>query len=203
MAATKRRQVRPAVRALIGRLQVPLRQLGGDAEAAGDPPQVRACRSMTDFLVKRDDLRECRIAESEPPELGAGPGAAAGRQLRADRQQRHLRGDGRGDVLLGLLPRRGRLGTGADVGLRRGRAQRGRGGRGGDAGLRVPAALLPPGGRRRPAPTSGGFVDGSPHRAALPSAYHRYLATERRPLLPGRHRGRSRCCCGRSSSPRS
>ena len=27
---------------------------------------------MSDFLVKRDDLRECRIAESEPPEVGPG-----------------------------------------------------------------------------------------------------------------------------------
>ena len=27
---------------------------------------------MTDFLVKRDDLRECRIAESEAPEVGPG-----------------------------------------------------------------------------------------------------------------------------------
>ena len=48
-----------------------------------------------------------------------------------------------------------------------------------------------------------GFVDGSPHRAALPSAYHRYLADRHRPLLPAGHRGRCRCCCGRSSSPRS
>ena len=27
---------------------------------------------MSDFLVKRDDLRECRIAESEPPEVEPG-----------------------------------------------------------------------------------------------------------------------------------
>ena len=27
---------------------------------------------MTDFLVKRDDIRECRIADSEPPELEPG-----------------------------------------------------------------------------------------------------------------------------------
>ncbi len=27
---------------------------------------------MSDFLVKRDDLRECRIAESEVPELEQG-----------------------------------------------------------------------------------------------------------------------------------
>ena len=27
---------------------------------------------MSDFLVKRDDLRECRVAESEAPELAPG-----------------------------------------------------------------------------------------------------------------------------------
>lgn len=27
---------------------------------------------MTDFLVKRDDLRECRVAESAVPEIGEG-----------------------------------------------------------------------------------------------------------------------------------
>ncbi len=145
---------------------------------------------MSDFLVKRDDLRECRVAESEAPALGAGPGAAAGRDLRPDREQRHLRGDGRGDVLLGLLPGRGRLGAGADVGLRRGRAQRGRRGRAGDARLRLPAPLLAPGGDARPRPASSGFVDGSPHRAALPSAYHRYLASAADPFYRRRHRGR-------------
>ena len=35
---------------------------------------------MSDFLVKRDELRECRIAESEAPDLG--PGEAL---LRVDR----------------------------------------------------------------------------------------------------------------------
>ena len=48
-----------------------------------------------------------------------------------------------------------------------------------------------------------GFVDASPHRAALPSAYHRYLASATDPFYRAGDRGRCRCSCGRSSSPRS
>src|SRR3954453_9501642 len=33
---------------------------------------VRACPDVTDFLVMRKDLRECRIAKSDPPEVADG-----------------------------------------------------------------------------------------------------------------------------------
>ena len=136
---------------------------------------------MTDFLVKRDDLRECRVAESEAARARARRGAASGRHVRSDREQRHLRGVRRDDVLLGLLPRRGRLGPGADVGLRGGGAKRGPRRRARDAAVRIPApsshlVVRPLDADER------GFVDASPHRAALPSAYHRYLATEADPF---------------------
>ena len=48
-----------------------------------------------------------------------------------------------------------------------------------EAGTRL-YGYLPPSSHLLVTPVSvdgGGFVDGSPHRAALPSAYHRYLAT--------------------------
>ena len=144
---------------------------------------------MTDFLVKRDDLRECRSRRLGAAGAGARAGAAAGRQLRPDREQHHLRGDGRGDVLLGLLPRRRRAGGGCRCGASpRSSAARPSGV---EAGTRV-YGYLPPSSHLLVTPASvdaAGFVDGSPHRAALPSAYHRYLATGARPLLPRGDRG--------------
>ena len=129
----------------------------------------------------------CRVGA---PRGRTWTGAAACRQLRADRQQRHLRRDGRGDVLLGLLPRRGRLGAGADVGFCRGRRERDRRCRGGYSGLRLPASLLAPAGdaeerqrqrlRRRLAPPGGAALGLPP----LPGQ-------QRRPLLQRRQRGRA------------
>ena len=132
----------------------------------------------------------------------ARPGAAAGRHLRADREQRHLRGDGRGDVLLGLLPRRGRLGPGADVGLRRGRAKRGRGRRARHAPVRLPAPVLAPrrdARRRRRARLRRRLAAPSGAALGLPP-----LPGEREPTpSTGRTPRRCRCSCARSSSPRS
>ena len=146
-------------------------------------------RSMTDFLVKRDEFRECRVAEGDPAEPRARAGAAAGRDLRHDLEQRHLRRLRRGDVLLGLLPdRRGGLGTAADLGLRRGREQRGRGGRGGDAPLRLPARLLAPGrhpGRRRRVRLRRRLAAQSGAALGLPPLSRQ----RRRQLLPARDRG--------------
>ena len=130
------------------------------------------------------------------------PGAAAGRHLRPHRQQRHLRGDGRGDELLELLPGRGRLRPGADLGLRRGGREQGRRGRGGHAAST--ATCLPPricwSSPAAPPPRASSTAPPtkpiSLRLPPLPGKRHR-------PLLRGRHRGASRCCCGRSSSPRS
>ena len=137
---------------------------------------------MSDFLVKRDDLRECRIVESEVPELEPGQALLRVEQLRADREQHHLCGVRAGHVLLGLLSRRGGMGPRPDVGLCRGASE---------ARPRAssPACALygylPPSSYLvvTPAHASGdGFVDGSPHRAALPSAYQSYLATDADPF---------------------
>ena len=51
-----------------------------------------------------------------------------------------------------------------------------------------------------PAASMSGVPDGSAHRVALPSAYHRYLAAMRTPFTAPTPR-RFRCCCARSFSP--
>ena len=116
---------RPAGREADLRLPAALRRGHGRVRRRGLPR-----RRLDRALTGRDRLpgqarRPARVPDRRVrgARARARPGAAAGRHLRADREQRHLRGDGRGDVLLGLLPGRRRLGPGADVGLRRGRAQ--------------------------------------------------------------------------------
>ena len=81
---------------------------------------------MSDFLVKRNDLRECRIVESGVPELEPGQallrvdsfGLTANNVTYAVLGEMH--------VLLGVLSSRERLGSCPDVGLRRGGAKRGK-----------------------------------------------------------------------------
>jgi uncharacterized protein DUF2855 len=132
---------------------------------------------MTDFLVKRDDLRECRIAESSPPTLE--PGQALLRVdtfgLTANNVTYAVMGeamsywnffpvdeDGWGRVpMWGFAEVESSEAEGVEPGTRL-------------------YGYLPPSSHLvvRPADVDGaGFVDGSPHRAALPSAYHRFLAT--------------------------
>lgn len=131
---------------------------------------------MTDFLVRRDDLRRCRVAESEPIEPGAG--------------QALLRVDSFGmtanNVTYAVMGETmsywdffpagdgwGRVPMWGFAEVQRSEAE------GVEAGTRV-YGYLPPSSQLLVTPASvgeRGFVDGSAHRAALPSAYHRYLAT--------------------------
>ena len=97
---------------------------------------------MSDFLVKRNDLRECRIVESGVPELE--PGQAL---LRVD--SFGLTANNVTYAVLGemmsyweLLSSRERLGSCPDVGLRRGGAKRGKRCRAGHARLRIPSPLV-------------------------------------------------------------
>jgi Protein of unknown function (DUF2855) len=132
---------------------------------------------MTDFLVKRDDLRECRVAESPTPELEPG--------------QALLRVDSFGltanNVTYGVMGEAmsywnffpaednwGRVPVWGFAEVELSEAE------GVEAGTRV-YGYLPPSSHLVVTPASidpSGFVDASPHRAELPSAYHRYLATD-------------------------
>lgn len=131
---------------------------------------------MTDFLVKRDDLRQCRIAESPAPDLE--PGQA---RLRVD-----TFGLTANNVTYGLFGEAmsywdffpaedgwGRIPVWGFAEVGESEAD------GVEPGTRL-FGYLPPSSELVVTPVSvdgGGFVDGSAHRAALPSAYHRYLAS--------------------------
>jgi hypothetical protein len=136
---------------------------------------------MSDFLVKRDDLRECRIAESEPPEVG--PNQALLRVdsfgLTANNVTYAVMGEAMS--YWDFFPAEdgwGRIPTWGFAEVERSEAE------GVEVGARV-YGYLPPSSHLLVAPTSvdqKGFTDGSPHRAALPSAYHRYLVTGEDPF---------------------
>jgi len=131
---------------------------------------------MTDFLVKRDDLRETRIADSEAPELD--PGQALLRVDKFGMTANNVTYAVFGDSMSywDFFPAAdgwGRVPTWGFAEVERSEVEDVK------PGTRL-YGYLPPSSHLvvRPADAGeGGFVDGSPHRAALPSAYHRYLAT--------------------------
>jgi hypothetical protein len=131
---------------------------------------------MTDFLVKRDDLGECRIAESEPPELG--PGQALLRVDSFGLTANNITYAVMGEAMSywDFFPAAdgwGRVPMWGFAEVERSEVE------GVEAGTRV-YGYLPPSSHLLVRPASieaNGFVDGSPHRAALPSAYHRFLAS--------------------------
>ncbi len=131
---------------------------------------------MSDFLVKRDDFRQCRIADSAAPEVG--PDQALLRVdsfgLTANNVTYAVMGEAMSywdffpaEEGWGRVPMWG-FAEVAESGVA-----------GVEAGTRI-YGYLPPSSHLLVTPTSideNGFVDGSPHRAALPPAYHRYLAS--------------------------
>lgn len=131
---------------------------------------------MTDFLVKRDDLRECRIAES--PELELEPGQALLRVdtfgLTANNVTYAVFGEAMS--YWDFFPTEdgwGRVPMWGFAEVERSEAE------GVEPGARL-FGYLPPSSHLVVTPvdaSEAGFVDASPHRAALPSAYHRYLVT--------------------------
>jgi hypothetical protein len=131
---------------------------------------------MTDFLVKRDDLRECRVAESPPPPLETGQALlrvdAFG--LTANNVTYAVMGEAMS--YWDFFPAEdgwGRVPMWGFAEVERSEAE------GVEPGTRL-YGYLPPSSHLVVAPADAGeagFVDGSPHKAALPSAYHRYLAT--------------------------
>jgi hypothetical protein len=137
--------------------------------------------SMSDFLVKRDDLRECRIVESRVPELEPGQTL-----LRVDSfglSANNVTYAALGELMSywdyfpaengwGRVPMWGfaqvEQSEASDV----------------EPGMRI-YGYLPPSSYVALTPAqagANGFVDGSPHRATLPPTYQRYLATDTDPF---------------------
>jgi hypothetical protein len=131
---------------------------------------------MSDFLVKRDDLRQCRVVESEPPEVGDGQALlrVVSFGLTANNVTYAVMGEAMS--YWDFFPAEdgwGRVPMWGFAEVERSKAA------GVEPGTRV-YGYLPPSSHLLVQPVDpgeGGFVDGAPHRAALPSAYHRYAAT--------------------------
>jgi Protein of unknown function (DUF2855) len=136
---------------------------------------------MSDFLVKRDDLRRCRIAESEVPELA--PGQALLRVgtfgLTANNVTYAVFGEAMS--YWGFFPAQagwGRVPVWGFAEVERSEVE----------GVRPGARLygyLPPSSHLVVMPADvdeRGFVDGAPHRSVLPSPYNGYLVTDADPF---------------------
>ncbi|HEX6228639.1 MAG TPA: DUF2855 family protein [Solirubrobacterales bacterium] len=136
---------------------------------------------MTDFLVKRDDLRQYRIADSETP--APEPGQALLRVETFGLTANNITYGVFGEAMSywDFFPAEngwGRIPVWGFAEVERSEAE------GVEPGTRL-YGYLPPSSHLlvTPADPDGrGFVDGSPHRASLPSAYQRYLATEGDPF---------------------
>jgi hypothetical protein len=136
---------------------------------------------MSDFLVMRNDLRECRTVASRVPRLESGETL-----LRVD--SFGLTANNVTYAVLGetmsywdFFPAEegwGRVPMWGFAEVERSETK------GVEPGMRL-YGYLPPSSQLVVTPAhvaSDGFVDGSPHRAALPSTYQRYLATDADPL---------------------
>jgi hypothetical protein len=132
---------------------------------------------VTDFLVKRDDLRESRLAESSAPDLEPGQALLSVRTFGLTANNVTYAVFGEAMSYWNFFPAEdgwGRVPMWGFAEVERSEAD------GAEAGTRV-YGYLPPSSHLLVTPVSvdgAGFVDGSPQRAALPSAYHRYLATD-------------------------
>jgi uncharacterized protein DUF2855 len=136
---------------------------------------------MSDFLVKRGELRECRVAESGPPALETGQALLRVERFGMTANNVTYAVMGEAMSYWDFFPAEeswGRVPVWGFATVERSEAD------GVEAGTRV-YGYLPPSTYLAVAPASvneGGFADGSPHRAKLPSAYHRYLASDRDPF---------------------
>ena len=157
--------------------------MGRDAEPAGPlTAPADSLRAVADFLVKRDDLRETRVVEREAPEMGEGQALLAVKSfgMTANNVTYAVMGEvmsywkffPTSEEGWGVLPTWGFAEVEASAAD------------GVEAGTRLygyyPSSshllVTPAGADER------GFIDASPHRAELPSAYHRYLATAKDPF---------------------
>lgn len=131
---------------------------------------------MTDFLVKRDDLRECRVAESGVPEIEEGQALlrVGSFGLTANNVTYAVLGDALSYWDFFPTPDGwGRVPMWGFAEVERSNAENV------EVGTRL-YGYLPPSSHLVVTPTgasASGFADGSPHRAALPSVYNHLQAT--------------------------
>jgi hypothetical protein len=136
---------------------------------------------MSDFLVRRDDFHECRIADSEPPRPEDGQASLRVDTFGLTSNNVTYAVFGEAMSYWSFFPAEdgwGRVPMWGFAEVEESRAD------GVEPGTRL-YGYLPPSSHLlvTPAAAEGsGFVDGSPHRAELPSAYHRYLATAADPF---------------------
>jgi hypothetical protein len=140
---------------------------------------------MSDFLVKRQDLRECRIAESDVPE--PAPGEALLRVESFGLTANNITYAVMGQIMSywdffpaadGAADGWGRVPMWGFAEVERSEAD------GVEPGVRL-YGYLPPSSYLLVTPTNAGphgFLDGSPHRASLPAAYQSYLAADADPF---------------------
>lgn len=136
---------------------------------------------VSDFLIKRKDLRECRIAESDVPE--PLPGQALLQVERFGLTANNITYAVLGEMMSywDFFPAQdgwGRVPMWGFAKVQRSEAN------GVEPGTRL-YGYLPPSSHVLVTPTEAGahgFLDGSPHRASLPSAYQSYLATSADPF---------------------
>ncbi len=136
---------------------------------------------MSDFLVKRDNLRVCQIAESGEPE--PAPGQALLRVHRFGLTANNITYAVMGQIMSywDFFPAAngwGRVPMWGFAEVERSEAE------GVEPGVRL-YGYLPPSSYLLVRPADAGrhgFLDGSPHRATLPAAYQSYLATDADPF---------------------
>ncbi len=131
---------------------------------------------MTDFLVRRDDLHECRIADSAMPSLESGQALLRVDTFGLTANNVTYAVFGEAMSYWDFFPADdgwGRVPVWGFAEVEESDVE------GVEPRTRL-FGYLPPSSQLVVTPGAvdeAGFVDGSPHRAALPSAYHRYLAT--------------------------
>jgi Protein of unknown function (DUF2855) len=136
---------------------------------------------MSDFLVKRDDLRKCQIAESKVPELERGQALLRVERFGLTTNNVTYAVFGQIMSYWDFFPAAdgwGRVPMWGFAEVEQSEAQ------GVGPGVRL-YGYLPPSSYLVVTPVHAGvdgFVDGSPQRAALPSAYQSYLATNTDPF---------------------
>jgi uncharacterized protein DUF2855 len=130
----------------------------------------------SDFLVKRDELRECRVAAAPRPEVEAGQALLRIDTFGLTANNVTYAVFGEAMSYWDFFPAEdgwGRVPVWGFAEVERSESEEV------EPGTRL-FGYLPPSSHLLVTPADAderGFLDASPHRASLPSAYHRYLAT--------------------------